>query len=94
MQTWTEEDYDKPFYFMDCPDDEYVRTRKRWVIYPNNKVYQLWDLFMTVTLILSCFLTPYEIAFPNHETGEHDKIKWGTDKAFDILFFIQIILNF
>ena len=87
MQSWTEEDY-KPFYLMDCPNDEYVKTRKRWVIYPNNKIYYLWDLIMTVVLITSCFMTPYQIAFPNHETGHPDKIKMNTDKAFDILFFI------
>lgn len=49
---------------------------------------------MTLILIISCFLTPYEIAFPNDDTGKPDEIKNFIDLTFDVLFFIQVISNF
>ena len=42
---------------------KYVINEKKNVIYPNNLHYQKWEVFMTLVLIYSLFLTPYEIAF-------------------------------
>jgi hypothetical protein len=49
---------------------------------------------MTIIMIISCFLTPFEIAFPNDDFGMRDWGKYILDKVFDILFFSDIIITF
>ena len=36
---------------------------KNWLIYPDNKLIQAWDLFMVIVLLISIVCTPLEIAF-------------------------------
>lgn len=38
---------------------------KPYLIYPENKAKDNWDLFMTFVLLLTCVKTPYDIAFPS-----------------------------
>lgn len=33
------------------------------MIYPDNHNKEVWDLFMTIVLLVSCVITPVEIAF-------------------------------
>ena len=40
------------------------------LIYPDNKIFQGWEMFMTFILLTSCVLTPIEIAFSDHVTKE------------------------
>ena len=49
---------------------------------------------MIVILIISCFMTPFEIAFPNDEFGMKDSVKYAIDKLFDVLFLIDVIVTF
>ena len=67
---------------------------KKHIIYPNNKLYQYWELFMIFILIGSCFLIPYEIAFPNNNEGKQNLVFWVLDKILDVLFFIDVIVTF
>ena len=47
------------------PDDlsNFLPKRKRFMIYPDNHKKEVWDLFMTIILLISCVVTPVEIAF-------------------------------
>ena len=74
--------------------ESYVETEKKYIIYPNNHYYQFWDLFMIFILVCSCFLIPYEIAFPDNKDGSRDMVKMVLDKIFDVFFFIDVILTF
>ena len=39
------------------------RNRKFGIFYPEDPLKNHWDIFITVVLIASCFITPYRIAF-------------------------------
>ena len=49
---------------------------------------------MILVLICACFSTPYEIAFPNDNTGHVDQTKILFDKIFDVLFLIDAFFTF
>tara|TARA_B110000285_G_C15088170_1_gene597436 strand:+ start:421 stop:714 length:294 start_codon:yes stop_codon:yes gene_type:complete len=49
---------------------------------------------MILVLICACFSTPYEIAFPNDNTGHIDQTKILFDKIFDVLFLIDAFFTF
>ena len=34
-----------------------------FLIYPENKLKSLWDFIMTIVLLVSCVITPLDIAF-------------------------------
>jgi hypothetical protein len=55
-------------------------------MYPSNKYKGWWDLFMTLVLLLTCVLTPYNIAFQKPET-------W-LNTAIDILFVVDMMAAF
>jgi maltodextrin utilization protein YvdJ len=42
---------------------------KEYLIYPNNKYKGWWDLFMTFVLLMTCVLTPLNIAFQKADTS-------------------------
>lgn len=56
-----------------CIDSEtgFVEQPLKYIIYPDNKVFQIWELFMTLILLVSCFLTPVEIAFTSTIVSDH-----------------------
>ena len=71
-----------------CQED-----RKYCLIYPNDKFKSLyWDTMMSTILLITCFLTPLNLAF----TEELDMIRWYVSVNFfiDFLFFLDIIVNF
>mmetsp|Transcript_24636 Transcript_24636/g.38294 ORF Transcript_24636/g.38294 Transcript_24636/m.38294 type:complete len:93 (+) Transcript_24636:817-1095(+) len=37
--------------------------KKAFIIYPENKLKDYWDLMITIVLLVSCILTPVDIAF-------------------------------
>lgn len=39
------------------------QLEKFGIIYPESKNKGMWDLFMTFILLLTCFVTPLDIAF-------------------------------
>lgn len=48
-------------------------SRKRWIIYPNDRFKELiWDVVISVLLLITCFMTPINLAFGD----EVDKVVW------------------
>lgn len=52
---------------LDVLEDELALEEKQefkdCIIYPENRTKQAWELFMIVILLISCLITPVEIAF-------------------------------
>lgn len=62
-----------------------------FLIFPDMRLKQYWDLFVTFLVIFSCVVTPWRLAFV-----ESDDTFWWIvqDSLIDILFLIDIIVNF
>ena len=53
--------------YFDNKDDEYIANKiilKPYIIYPEYMHKIIWDIFMSFILVLSCVLTPVDLAFP------------------------------
>ena len=63
-----------------------------YLIYPENRLKSLWDFIMTIVLLVSCVITPLDIAFSNEEntTTLENILKY----TIDILFAIDILVTF
>jgi hypothetical protein len=61
------------------------------MIYPENKLKSVWDLFITLVLLTTCVLTPLNIAFSLDASNPDIKI---VDIVIDLLFLIDIITIF
>ena len=63
-----------------------------YLIYPENRLKSLWDFIMTIVLLVSCVITPLDIAFSNEEntTTLENIVKY----TIDILFAIDILVTF
>ena len=59
------------------------------MIYPNNPKKDMWDLFMTIVLIFTCFITPLNISFSFKGTGIHI-----INYSIDLFYLIDIIVIF
>ena len=51
-----------------------------------------WDVFISIILMVSCFTTPFDLAFP--QVSEEGPVYAGFSTSMDILFLIDIIINF
>ena len=67
------------------------RERKSWMAYPEDLNKANWDIFLTLVLVTSCFITPYRIGFgPTPEL-----LPWViVSDAIDIFFLIDMIVMF
>ena len=74
---------------------ERMRYRKHkkgsWLLYPEDPHKVSWDLFITLILMISCILTPYNIAFIDDPEPLHWMI---INYTIDTLFAIDIIVIF
>lgn len=68
------------------------KDRAKCLVYPEDKFKGYWDLFMTLVLLLTCFLTPLSIAFQNEENT--NILDDPVSLIIDLLFLIDIIINF
>ena len=60
------------------------------MIYPEDIFKTRWDLFISIILIFTCFVTPVRISF-----GENDTKEWTiTLLSMDIMFFIDMLIIF
>ena len=66
--------------------------RKPWIIYPNDIGKAYWDLFVSLLLLISCFTTPFNIAFYK-DNIDHLGYKWFI-YGIDILFLVDMVLCF
>ena len=65
------------------------------IIYPENRIKQIWELFMILVLLISCLITPIEIAFAKSTTpADGYDMHTIVGFVFDSLFFIDVIVIF
>jgi len=62
-----------------------------YLIYPENKLKSVWDLLMTIVLLVSCVITPLNLAFGNHNK-HYDETFLGF--IIDSLFALDMFLCF
>ena len=75
----------------------HVSNEKPFIIYPENKNKGIWDLFMTLVLIITCIQTPLNIAFEDLDASKVDngvKSFVILDYIIDALFLIDILVIF
>ena len=65
------------------------QSRKFFLIYPDNSCKDYWDIYITVVLVVSCALIPYQLAYQL----ENEELSLFLVVA-DIFFFLDIVLNF
>jgi len=71
-----------------CKED-----RKFCIIYPNDKYKVMyWDVIISIILLITCFLTPLNMAF----SDELDNVMWYTimNNVIDFIFLLDIFVNF
>ena len=67
--------------------------RNKYMIYPDNHKKEVWDLFMTIILLISCVVTPVEIAFENDISHFISGIQIF-DWTMDIFFLADMVIIF
>lgn len=75
-----------------APEDE-NNERVPYIFYPTDTIKCIfWDLIVSIMLLITCFITPFNLAFQN----EVEEIDWyiRMNYAIDILFAIDILVNF
>jgi uncharacterized membrane protein len=63
--------------------------KKRCMIYPDSRFIKIWELFMMISLIISCMQSPYALAFQDSSLAT--KIFSYT---IDLLFLFDIFIIF
>ena len=81
-------------YFED-KNDEYIANKiilKPYIIYPEYMHKIIWDIFMSFILVLSCVLTPVDLAFPSirDQNKGYDTFMY----TIDFLFLCDILTTF
>ena len=66
-------------------------NKKAFIIYPENKAKNGWDLWMTLVLLTTCVLTPLNIAFSLDKSIPNLKL---VDIIIDLLFLADVIIIF
>lgn len=67
------------------------REQVDYLIYPESSKKAAWDLFMTFILLVSCFKSPFDIAFSNDDgIGAAHIVDW----VIDFLFFCDVLMIF
>lgn len=65
-------------------------NRKGFMIYPEDRFKNYWNLFMTLILLVVCVTTPLDIAFAD----VNDENTLGFSNLIDLLFLIDMIVIF
>lgn len=66
------------------------QNRKKWILYPEDRLKNYWNLFMTLILLIVCVTTPLDIAF----SDVNEDNKFGYSNVIDILFLCDMIVIF
>ena len=65
---------------------------KECIIYPDNFNKIIWDIIICIFLVMSCILTPVDLAYPNY------RVNSANYSAFlyfiDFVFFFDLIVTF
>ena len=62
------------------------------MMYPDQNSKIFWDLFVSIILLLSCLITPFDLAFP--QIADEYKGYYFFTMSIDFLFLVDIIINF
>ena len=65
---------------------------KRCLIYPYDRMKQVWDLICGICLIASCLMIPYHLAI-HFDDMDNKFFAYALD-VFDICFFVDIMVTF
>lgn len=69
-----------------------IIVKKWYLLYPDENFSMNWQIIISNILIISVFLTPYQLAFPEIQEKYE---KFNTFLVFvDGMFYADIILNF
>ena len=69
------------------------RKRTPYLFYPNDTWKILgWDVLISIVLLLTCVLTPFDLAFQAETDKMEIYVKFRY--AIDIIFGIDILINF
>jgi len=78
------------------PDDAEMAIRMThrdnripWILYPEDKIKNSWDLIITLVLLITCIQTPYAIAFAGSQVETN-----YFSLAIDIIFIFDILIIF
>lgn len=64
-------------------------NRKSYILYPEDKLKNSWDLVMTIILLITCIETPYDIAFADNTISFN-----LFTTIIDLIFLFDIIVIF
>jgi hypothetical protein len=70
----------------------YLNEREVFLIHENGQFRTSWDIFVIVLSLWICFALPFEVAF--EPPGLESMLYRGMNYFFDIIFIIDILLNF
>lgn len=66
--------------------------RKCLILYPSDSFAYVWEILISIVLLMSCFTTPISLAFP---TIEEEHPNYGTFTIIlDCIFLTEIFINF
>lgn len=63
----------------------------KYLFDPENIFHKLWNVFIMVILIISCFLTPYQLAFYSEKIPEDSRI---LNLFIEVMFILDIFVIF
>lgn len=66
-------------------------NKKPYIIYPENKKKGIWDVLITLVLLVSCIMTPLDIAFQGDDVPTASFV---FNTVIDVLFGIDVIVIF
>ena len=79
---------------MDVKEEILVKKmKKRCILHPNSTFHQVWDAGATVALVLTCLITPYQLAFYSHMSSEPESLE-TLNQVIDMIFLADIMISF
>lgn len=60
------------------------------VILPNNKLKEIWNLYIAFVLIYTALVTPFTLSFLDLQSGD---LLYNLDAAIDVSFIVDLLLN-
>ena len=68
------------------------RNQKKFMMfYPSDTFTIIWELIISIILLISCLITPLSLAFPHFEDIT---TYWRFTLCIDIVFGLEILINF
>lgn len=64
--------------------------RKKWILYPDMKLHNAWQVLISVLVLYECTLNPFRIAFNKEDTPFFHYF----NDFITVMFFTDIVINF